>query len=110
MKKLLIAAILAFSGLCAHAKVVTMQVTIGAGVTSILPAGNITCRWIVFQNNAANTMRIGDSSITSSRGVKLLAGGSFYQGYSGPAAFSLSGWYVQGTQNDVIDVIYEDGQ
>lgn len=96
----------------AHAAIHTLQVTIGSGTTQMLPAGEIYCRWIVFQNNtASDAMRIGDSNTTSSRGIKLAAGASFFAPPSGQGANErLSTWYVQGTQNDVIDVIYDDGQ
>lgn len=111
MKKIIIAIALAIISNHAWAKVVTMQVTIGAGVTPILTSGNISCQWVAFQNNGAtNAMRLGDANISATRGIKLLAGGAFYQAPSTPRALNLQGWYVQGTQGDVIDIIYEDGQ
>lgn len=111
VKKFILAIALAIISSHAWAKVVTLQVTIGAGVTPVISSGNISCQWVAFQNNGAtNAMRIGDASISSTRGIKLLAGGAFYQSPPTPKNFNLAGWYVQGTQGDVIDIIYEDGQ
>lgn len=93
--------------------VVTLQVTLGSGVTPIIPNGEIIAKWVIFQNNAAHSMRLGDANITSSRGL-LLANGSPGGAASivGTAPISqtrLSKWNVIGTQNDLLDVIYDDG-
>lgn len=89
----------------------TLQVTIGASLTQVLPAGEIVAKWVLFQNNATHTMRLGDSNTSSSRGIQLVAGASANPPGSAPVSITkLSGWYVSGTQNDVLDVIYDDGQ
>lgn len=114
MKKLFLALAL-IACLPGHAAVVTLQVTIGAANTKVIAVGaHQNCRWIVIQNNAAHTIRIGDTNITSSRGILLASGspgGSFYIGpdESGSSR-DLGGWYINGTQNDVVDIIYDDGQ
>lgn len=113
MKRLILALACVLACLPAQAKVHTMQVTIGAAATPVIAANaNLYCKWVVFQNNnASDTMRIGDSNTSSSQGIKLVAGASFYQGaVSAGAGTNLNGWYVQGTQNDVIDIVYDDGQ
>lgn len=102
----------------AQAAVITLQVTIGAANTKVISAGaHQNCRWIVIQNNAAHVIRIGDTNITSSRGILLNAGsggnagGSFFVGPDqGGSSRDLGSWYINGTQNDVVDVIYDDGQ
>jgi hypothetical protein len=99
----------------AHAAVRTAQVTIGAANTLVLSSGaHLNCRWIVFQNNATHAIHIGDTNITTTRGLQLAPGnpgGSFYVGPdAGATARDLGTWYINGTQNDVIDVIYDDGQ
>lgn len=110
MKKLILVLLLAFGSLAAEAKVVTLQVTIGAAKTAIT-TGDIHCKWVLFQNNASNTMRVGDTNVSATQGVKLVAGSSlFIPAISAGAQTNLNGWFVQGTQNDVIDVIYDDGQ
>ena len=85
--------------------VLTLQVTIGAGVTRVSSVP-IYCKWVSFQNNAAHAMHIGDGSISSSRGNQLLAGGGFFTpplSIAGSAT-NLADWFVQGTQNDVLDI------
>lgn len=90
----------------------TLQVTIGAAPTRLIVVGaSVACKWFTFQNNAAHTMRLGDSNVSSSRGLALNAQGSFYtQSGSAPGSSNLASWFVQGTQNDVLDIIYDDGQ
>jgi hypothetical protein len=90
----------------------TLQVTIGAGVTQFTTK-DIPARQIIVQNNAAHVMRVGDVNTTSSVGASLAAagtspGGSLNLGpfYDNPE--NLKEWWVAGTQNDVLDVIYTD--
>ena len=92
----------------------TFQVTIGSGVTAISTNANAGARQLIFQNNAAHVMRVGDSNTTSSRGALLNAasggngGGSLSVGPYYPNSLNLAEWYVAGTQNDVLDVLYLD--
>lgn len=118
MRKLLAILILALAAMQAGAAVITLQVTIGAANTKVIAVGaHQNCRWITIQNNAAHTIRIGDTNITSTRGILLNAasggnaGGSFFIGPDqGGSSRDLGSWYINGTQNDVVDVIYDDGQ
>ena len=93
--------------------VVTLQVTLGSGITPILASGDLPCKWVIFQNNAAHSMRLGDSNITSSRGLYLAAGpggGSYNSIATAPiTGTGLKNWYVIGTSGDVLDVIYDLG-
>jgi hypothetical protein len=89
-----------------------VQVTLGAGATQ-LSTSSIPCREIVIQDNAAHSMRIGDNSVTSSKGIYLAAGpggGSVTifppTTYASGASLDLSTWYAVGTQGDVVDVLY----
>lgn len=89
--------------------VATLQVTLGAGVTPIIPSGNIFFKWVIFQNNAAANMRLGDANVTSSRGLLLQPVGSATPPYSVPVTGNLAKWFVIGTTAQVLDVIYDDG-
>lgn len=114
MKKLLILLLL-LTPVSSLATVRTLQVTLGTGNITVITAGaHQNCRWIVFQDNAAHSVRLGDSSISTTRGLLLATGspgGSFYVGPdSSGSARDLGGWYMNGTSGDVIDVIYDDGQ
>jgi len=84
-----------------------LQVTLGAGATQI-SATSILCREIVFQNNGAtNDMRVGDSTVSSTKGIKLLkASGSLTVGPLTENSEDLRDWYVFGTAADVIDILY----
>jgi len=110
MKKILVAAAL-FLPLQAHAAVKTMQVTIGAGNTAVLsPGAHLNAIWMLFQNNAAHVMRIGDANISTTRGLSVATpGGAFYVGPATGVGRDLGSWYVNGTAGDVLDIVYEDG-
>lgn len=82
----------------------TLQVTVGAGATQIAGA-NAFARQVIFQNNAAHSMRIGDANVSGTRGALLSPGGSLNFGPNFDISIDLSRFYVAGTQNDVLDVI-----
>ena len=86
----------------------TLQVTIGSGVTQVTTS-DIPVRQVMFQNNTSHSMRVGDSNTTSTRGALLASGspgGSINAGSFQFQQTNLQEWYVAGTQNDVLDVIY----
>jgi hypothetical protein len=89
----------------------SLQVTIGAGTNTQFTTSDIPVRQIIVQNNAAHNARIGDVNTTTSRGALLASGspgGSINLGpfYDNPE--NLKEWFVAGTQNDVIDIIFTD--
>jgi len=81
----------------------TLQATVTASAAKIA-ASATPFEHIVFQNNGANPMWIGDSTITTSKGIKLAAGGVpvYIPGLRG----DLSLLYVIGTLNDKLDILY----
>ena len=87
----------------------SFQVTIGAGTTQVWGT-QLLARQIFFQNNAAHTMRIGDVTVSSSKGVLLAVGppgGSLTVGVNvGGGDIDLSTFWVNGTNGDVLDVSY----
>lgn len=86
--------------------VVLLQVTLGAGATQISTA-NTPCRQIVLQNNAAAVMRIGDSTVSATKGISLATGGTQLLSGQGVAYHTyLSDWYVFGTAAQLLDVLY----
>ena len=86
----------------------TLQVTLGASATQV-SATNIYVKWVLFQDNAAHSMRIGDANVSSTRGIALSTGGSFFdQPLRIAEATNLAQWWVSGTAADVLDVIYDD--
>jgi hypothetical protein len=87
----------------------TLQVTIGASTTQVSTT-SIPIKQLFIQNNAAHTIRVGDSNTTSSRGALISSGspgGSITSGSFGiQQATDLQQWFINGTNGDVIDVIY----
>ena len=85
-----------------------LQVTIAATNTpQRLTTTNTKAYQIVFQNNAAHVMRIGDSTTTSTVGLVLSAGGGAANAVPRIVQDTdLTDWYVNGTQNDVLDILY----
>lgn len=88
----------------------TIQVTIGSSVTELITTDTYA-HVITVQNNASHVMRVGDSTTTSSKGAELGVGppgGSMTVAVHAPLSLNLANFYVAGTQNDVLDVIYVD--
>jgi hypothetical protein len=87
----------------------TLQVTIGAAVTQFT-ALDIPVRQVWVQNNGGtNTMRVGDVNTSSTVGIKLSTNSSPISvcGPFNDHADNLKDFWVAGTQNDVLDVLYE---
>ncbi len=85
-----------------------LQVTLGATATRI-SSTRIPVRQVTFQNNAANTMRIGDSTVSSTKGIQLAfgnPGGSATMGTLDAYNTDLSEWWVFGTNAQLLDVLY----
>jgi len=88
----------------------TLQVTIGAATTQV-STSSIPVQQVIFQNNQTHTMRIGDNLASSTRGGLLASGapgGSLNVGALTFNKCDLQQFWVAGTQNDVLDVIYID--
>lgn len=92
---------------------VLTQATLGAAATQLVPPASaqaqIMCRQIIIQNNAAHTMRIGDSSVSATKGIFLAlgpGGGSFNSGVVTIYNSYLSDFYAFGTAADVVDILY----
>ena len=90
-----------------------LNVTIGASVTPFIAAGSIRCNWVTFVNNSAHPMAWGgpDTAVgTPGVGQPLAVGAANYQNRAYVAQTNLAYLYVAGTQNDVLNVTYDDGQ
>lgn len=86
------------------ASLTTLQVTLGAAATQATTTPILFCRWVTVQNNATHACRVGDSNVSSTRGIALAAaGGTVTFGYPGVV---LSDIYISGTAADVIDIVY----
>ena len=95
-----------------------IQVTLGSAATPVIasavqPSGSHNFSLLFIQNNAAHVVRVGDSTVSSSKGIALAAGSSTTQ----PALAIVPGYenvrtleeiYLFGTAADVIDLMVWD--
>jgi hypothetical protein len=85
----------------------TLQKTL-TGAADQVTTSDIPARQVIIQNNSANDCRVGDSSVSASRGAKLLtaSNGSVNFGALQFQNINLNQIYIFGTAAGVIDVIY----
>ena len=88
------------------------QITLTAAATPLIPAGNpnVYASVLSIQDNAGHDVRVGDNTVTASRGQAVTANGSIYTAPVPPRGTLLNQWFVFGTNGDVIDFLYEDAQ
>ena len=87
-----------------------LQVTIGAAATQFT-TGDFPVRQLIVQNNATHSMRIGDYSVSATKGALLASGspgGSINMGPFYDSPENLKEWWVAGTQNDLVDILFTD--
>lgn len=89
-----------------------IQVTLGAAATAITTNTNIYCSALTIQNNAAAVVRVGDSTVSATKGISLAAAGvgSTNLTFAFPRGAHLSDWFLFGTAAQVIDVLYESAE
>jgi hypothetical protein len=81
----------------------------GPGVGPGPAIGNIYVQQLMFQNNSASAVRVGDWSVSATRGILLAAGtpgGSTNLGAFINYGTYLSDWWLFGTAGTVIDILY----
>lgn len=92
-----------------------LQVTIAATNTAqplVSPAQGgianaINYQFVLFQNNGSNTMRLGDASVSNTKGIIIQQTGSLESSLALTYTGTINSWYVAGTQGDVLDILYE---
>lgn len=91
---------------------ISLQATLGSGATQLVPPSSptaqINCRQVIIQNNASHVMRLGDSTVSSTKGVTLngSGAGSFNSGPVEIYNSYLSDFWVFGTSGDVVDIFF----
>jgi len=91
-----------------------LQVTLTAAATPLIPkavtpANSATFSIFNVQNNAIHNCRIGDTSVSATRGLLLLAnGGTFTATPALQFTGDLTEFYLFGTAGDVIDIMIFD--
>lgn len=71
-------------------------------------ANGISFQNLTFQNNGSHDMRIGDSSVSSTKGIKLSTGGALTNLIAIQYAGTLNDWWVNGTAADVLDILVNE--
>jgi hypothetical protein len=88
-----------------------LQVTLGAAATPITTDKNLYASFLIIQNNAAAAVRVGDNTVSASKGILLSGGtapgGSATNQFPFPRGTHLSDWYLFGTSTQIIDILYE---
>lgn len=80
------------------------QVTLGAAHTQF-PQMDFQPQTMTVQNNATHVMRLGDVSVSATRGMSIAPGGSFTFILGQDYSTRISEWWVFGTAADVLDVL-----
>lgn len=87
-----------------------LQVTLGSAATQISTQQTLV-RQIIIQDNAAHNVRVGDNTVSATKGILLASaspapGGSLNSGPMQIYFAYLSDWYLFGTAGDLIDILY----
>lgn len=84
---------------------------VGANTTVQISATNITGRWVDFVVTGTGTVRIGDSTTTSSRGLPVPTGSGYstppMNDQAGSPAYSLASFYAYVPTGATLSVAYE---
>lgn len=95
-----------------------IQVTLGSAATPIIikgvqPANSLPFQVLVIQNNSAHSVRVGDSTVSATKGIVLASGSTTTTAplIVAPGLEYTSDvyeWFLFGTAADVIDVMVLD--
>lgn len=80
------------------------QVTVGAA-TTVCSSTSIPARQVVISNNGGHSIRVGDSTTSSTKGILIATATNYTLGQMDAYTLNLNQLYINGTQNDVIDVV-----
>lgn len=83
------------------------------GLVKVIPQApfqkeTIPFQWATFQNNGTNSMRVGDVTTSSTKGILLKSGGALTFGTALSYGQDLNEWYVYITSGDTCDIIYQE--
>lgn len=91
------------------------QITLGAGATPLavfthMP-NNTYFSFLIIQNNGTTAaFRIGDNTVSATRGISVGVSGSLTSQIFAPHGGCLQQWYAFGTAGQVVDFLYETSQ
>ena len=75
---------------------------------AVVPGRVMPFQQLITQNNGSNEMRIGDSSVSSTRGIVLWPSGSNTVSLALQYSGDLTEFYVNGTAGDILDIMVLD--
>jgi hypothetical protein len=83
------------------------------GLVKVIPQApiqkeTVPFQWSTFQNNGTNSMRVGDVTTSSTKGILLQAGGALTFGPALSYGQDLNEWYVYITSGDKCDIMYQE--
>lgn len=90
-----------------------LQVTLTSAATQISANSNIYCSLLIIQDNAAALVRVGDNTVSGTKGIVLLpnatppGGGSITSQPLIIRGTHLQDWWLFGTAGNIIDILYE---
>lgn len=88
-----------------------LQVTIGSETRTQITTAQIYTPYLSIQKNTANNCRVGDNTVTTSKGIVIAAGNTTPQAplvvHRSDNRVLLSQYYLAGTSGDVVDILYE---
>lgn len=86
-----------------------LQITL-TGSAQAFTANNTPCRHVIVQNTATHVMRVGDSTVTTTKGLSLASAGLpvVLAAALDEQVYNLTQFYVIGTAADLLDVLYYD--
>lgn len=92
-----------------------IQVTLTASATAVTTNNNLYASVVAIQNNAAAVCRVGDNTVSATKGIALAAGSTTTQSAlvlapATPRGIHLSDLFLFGTTSQLIDVMYETAE
>lgn len=90
-----------------------IQLTLGAGATQLTTNANLYASLLIVQDNAAANVRVGDNTVSATKGILLALGapgGSATLQIMAPHGTHLIDYFLFGTAGNVIDILYETAQ
>jgi hypothetical protein len=86
-----------------------IEVTLGAGATQLTTDQSLYASFMLVSASTA-VATLGDNTVSSSKGIPLGIGTPLALTFSQPRGSRLSDYWLVGTANDKVEVLYETAQ
>ena len=86
-----------------------IQITMGAGARTQITTAQIYSPFLTIQNNSANNVRVGDNTVSSTKGILLASGspGGSYTIQRNDNRIPLFQYYISAPVGTIVDIHYE---